>query len=192
MSPGQLLAAAEQAPSQAGSMGPGEQLVLAVVLMGVALLLLVIELFLVSFGLIGVAAAGVAIYAIVLAFGVSQTAGWIFLVAGPVLALAILRWGLKRLQSSSFVPQLEITDDAGVHHLAERVGAAIGAPGELVTHARPGGRARFAEGECDVQVRGGALDKGTTVVVKSIDGPMVFVVAAEDGDDPTATPPNKD
>jgi len=39
--------------------------------------------------------------------------------------------------------------------------------------------ARFAEGECDVQVRGGALDKGTTVVVKSIDGPMVFVVAAE-------------
>jgi len=28
-------------------------------------------------------------------------------------------------------------------------------------------------------VVGGALDSGTTVVVKRIDGPMVFVVAAE-------------
>jgi membrane-bound ClpP family serine protease len=81
------------------------------------------------------------------------------------------------------VPKNSVTGTAGYRHVAERLGIAIGSSGVMVTAARPTGRARFAGGECDVQTRGRPLEKNTPIIVKQIDGPMIFV--AEDNDSAT-------
>ncbi|NIR41144.1 MAG: hypothetical protein GWN79_25340, partial [Actinobacteria bacterium] len=57
------------------------------------------------------------------------------------------------------------------------VGVSVGAIGRMTTAAYPTGRARFSEGECDVQAQQGTLEAGTRVVVRRVDGPIVFVAA---------------
>ena len=95
-----------------------------------------------------------------------------------MLAAGIARWGIRRVRRSSLVPQSEVVADAGYRHVAEQMGATEGATGEMLTPARPSGRARFAGGECDVQCRGGTLEVGASVRVVAIDGPTIFVEAS--------------
>ena len=76
---------------------------------------------------------------------------------------------------SKLVPQSEITEEAGYHHVADRIGVTIGALGRMVTPAHPSGRASFDGGECDVQARGRALERGVAVRVVEIDGAIIFV-----------------
>ena len=147
----------------------------AIALLALAIVLLVLEFFIVSFGLLlaaSFASAGGAIY---LAFLAHDLAGWTMTAAIPVLAVGLTRWGLKRIRTSRLVPQSEITAEAGYHHLADGIGVGPGSRGVMVTPARPSGRARFAGGECDVQAQSGALERDARVVVKHIDGPVVFV-----------------
>ncbi len=152
----------------------------ALALLALAIVLLVLEFFIVSFGLLlacSIACAGGAVY---LAFVASDVAGWSLVVATPAIGAALTRWGLKRIRASRVVPKAEIIAEAGYHHAAERVGASPGAIGEMITAAMPSGRARFDGGECDVQSRSGALERGAQVRVERIDGPMVYVVPVAD------------
>lgn len=148
-------------------------------LLALAVALLVLEIFVVSFGILlfaSIASAGAAIY---YAFAASDTVGWAFTVATPILGAALARWGLARIRSSRhLVAQSEITSEAGYHHFADGVGVQPGAIGVMITPARPTGRARFAGGECDVQVQGGTAERDARVVVRRIDGPIVFVAPA--------------
>ena len=139
--------------------------------------LIILEFFVVSGGLIAIAAIGCAAGAVAAAFQVGASAGWAFAAAVPVVGVACVRWALTRVQQTSLVTQAEITADAGYRHATEALGIAIGSRGVLVTHARPTGRARFDGGECDVQSAAGPLDKGIAVAVVRIDGPTVFVTA---------------
>ena len=68
------------------------------------------------------------------------------------------------------------------HHCNRPIDVAVGAHGEMITAARPTGRAQFPGGACDVQARGGALERGAKVVVRKIDGPIVFVDEASSAD----------
>ena len=154
-------------------------LIYALGLLVLAALLLVIELFIVSFGLLALAAFAAAGGAIYFAFLASDLAGYAFTLAIPVLAVLIVRWGVGRIQDSSIVPKSEITAEAGYHHVADRLGVEPGSVGVMVTPARPSGRARFAGGECDVQAQSGALERDAAVIVKRIDGPIIFVAARE-------------
>jgi membrane-bound ClpP family serine protease len=183
-----LAAASDPAPTEA--MSPSQRLFLAVGLMGLAALLLAVEFFVVSWGLLAIGSLAAAVAAIVVAFSVSAAAGWALVVATPVLAWLIIRWGLARLQGSSLVPQAEITADAGYRHLAEQLGIAVGAVGELITDAMPTGRARFAKGEIDVAVRGTTLPRGHRVVVQAISGAIILVVAAPAAEPPPSPSPN--
>jgi len=154
-----------------------DSLVYAFVLLLIGFSLLVLEIFVVSFGLLlaaGVACLGASVY---FAFGAGTAVGWLFLSVSTVVGIGVLRWGVKRIRGSSVVPKAEIAADAGYHHVAERIGVGIGSTGVMVTSALPTGRARFSGGECDVQVQHGPLEAGTAVVVRRIDGPIVFVVA---------------
>ena len=152
---------------------------LALGLLVLAVALLVLELFVVSFGLLLVGSIASAAGAIHYAFVASDATGWAMAVAVPVLAVVLGRWGLARIRRSrTLVPKGEITSEAGYHHHAERVGVHPGAEGVMMTPARPSGRARFAGGECDVQVQSGSLAHGAKVVVLRIDGPIVFVAQA--------------
>ena len=152
-----------------------DALAMACLLLLLSLGILVAEFFLVSFGLLAVAAVATAGAAIYFAFVASDLVGWLFVVIVPLLAGATVRWGIARVQRSGLVPQAEISADAGYHHLTQELGVKVGTHGEMVTPARPSGRARFEQGECDVQTHGRPLERGALIVVTAIDGPQVFV-----------------
>ena len=151
----------------------------ALALMTVAVAILVLEFFVVSFGLLSVVSIACVGGAIYFAFLASELVGWTFTLATPVLGVVIVRWGVRRIRTSRLVPRAEVTADAGYHHVAERIGVNIGAVGTMVTPARPSGRARFDGGECDVQVQGRPLEAADRIVVRRIDGPIIFVAPVE-------------
>jgi membrane-bound ClpP family serine protease len=156
-----------------------ESLWFALGLLALAITLLVLEIFVISFGILFFASFASASAAIYYAFAASDAAGWTFAVATPILAAALARWGLARIRTSRhLVAQSEITAEAGYHHVTDDVGARPGAIGVMVTPARPTGRARFDGGECDVQVQGGTAERHARVVVRRVDGPIVFVAPA--------------
>ena len=164
-----------------------QSLWLAIGLLVLAVALLVLELFVVSFGVLLVASIASAAGAIHYAFAASDAAGWAMAAAVPILAVVLGRWGLARIRRSrTLVPKGEISAEAGYHHHAETVGVRPGASGVMVTPARPSGRARFAGGECDVQAQSGVLARGAKVTVLRIDGPIVFVAPATEPHDTTS------
>ena len=120
--------------------------------------------------------------AIYFAFRAGDAVGWCMVVIVPILAVFTVRRGFARLRTSHIVPKSEITEEAGYHHVADRIGVGPGSIGTMVTPARPSGRARFPGGECDVQARGGTLEASDRVVVGEIDGAIIFVRPA--GDEP--------
>ena len=168
------LLAADTVPSDTSN---GGQVLLAVGLMLVALILLLAEFLIVSFGILAVLSFGCAVIAIIIAFSAVPAAGWTMLALTPPAALLVSWWGSRRLLASRLVPKAEIAGDAGYHHAATLAGARPGAHGELVTDAMPTGRARFATGEADVTVEGPAATRGMQVTVIRIEGPLIIVSA---------------
>jgi len=163
-----------------------DSLIYAFVLLLIGFALLVLEIFVVSFGLLmtaGIACLGVSVY---FAFGAGTAVGWLFLTVSIVVGAWVLRWGFNRIRGSSMVPKAEIAADAGYRHAAERIGVGVGSAGVMVTSAFPTGRARFPGGECDVQVQHGTLEADTPILVRRIDGPIVFVVADNAVEEPPA------
>lgn len=152
-------------------------LLIASVLFVLASGALVAEVFFVSFGALALVSLGLAIASVIYAFSASNTLGWGFVVAAPVIGGVILRQSLLALAHSPLIPRTAIDDDAGVHHHATQVGAIPGALGTLVTAARPTGRARFAHGEIDVQCDRSA-ERGESIVVQRSAGATVFVTLA--------------
>ena len=159
-------------------LGPEARLAAAAGLMVLATGLLLLEIMVVSWGLLTVSAAAAAFAACAIAWKVSPVAGWVFVALVPVAAVMVVRVGLRMLQASRLVPKDEITAEAGYHHVADHAGIVPGARGELVTDALPTGRARFAGGEIDVQIEGAGLPRGAAVIVLRIDGPVAMVSAA--------------
>ncbi len=156
---------------------------LSVGLLILAVALLILELFVVSFGMLLIASIASTVAAIHYAFAATAVAGWTMAVIVPVVAVALVRWGLAGIRESRrMVTKSEITSDAGYRHHAQEVGVHPGAEGVMVTRAQPSGRARFAGGECDVQVQSGSLGRGEKIVVLRIDGPIVFVTPAVDSE----------
>ncbi len=151
--------------------------ILAIVFLVVAVGLLLLEILVVSYGLLAISALGFAIAGIALGFSSSPAVGWTLLAITPILTVLIVMWGFRRLQRSHLVPKDEITEDAGYRHATENMGIVIGSSGTLVTDAIPTGRARFAKGEIDVQMEGPAAMKGAKIIVKRIEGPTVIAVA---------------
>ena len=161
----------------------------AAALLALGGVLLLLEFFIVSFGLLMAGAVASTVAALYFAFRAGEPLGWIMVIVVPVLAVFVVRRGLARLRASPIVPKSEITGEAGYHHVADRLGIAPGSLGTMVTPARPSGRARFPGGECDVQMRGGTLEASERVSVVEIDGAIVFVRRA--GEAPRPEPPSE-
>ena len=162
----------------------------AVLLMAAALGVLLAELLMVSFGLFSAAALGLAVASIIMGFKVHDGLGWGLLLAAPILAIPLLRWGLRRLRGNAVVAKAEITATAGIEAQARMVGASLGAVGRLMTDAMPTGRARFPAGDVDVTVSGTLGARGDQVEVILIDGPSVTVavVTPANGSSNAVTP----
>jgi membrane-bound ClpP family serine protease len=178
-----LLAAFPGAAASAGGDGDSAlQLAIAAILVIAAVALLTLEFVIATGGALAIAASATGLAAIILAFMASTTTGVVVLVLTPLIGALVVHWGLRRLVRTRAVPRAEITDDAGYHHQADRLGVAVGSDGELVTDAMPTGRARFAtrQGaiELDVRVQGPVLSRGQRVVVTALHGASVSVSAA--------------
>jgi membrane-bound ClpP family serine protease len=165
---------ASEAPSAAVMFGDA---FFAAMLLVIAVILLLLEFLVVSFGLLGITALGFAIAGIWLGFASSAVVGWIMLAISPVIAFYVINWGLSRLQRSHVVPKAEINDDAGYRHVSQQLGVAPGSIGTLTSDAYPTGRARFAGGEIDVLIEGPSAAKGTAIAVIRIEGPTVIARA---------------
>ncbi len=148
---------------------------LAIGLLIAAVVLLLLEFLVVSYGLLAIAATAFAIAGIWIGFGAAPMVGWSLLVATPIIATAMVAWGFRRLQRSDLVPKTEITDDAGYRHATEGLGVTVGAAGVMQTPAMPTGRAKFLGGEIDVLVEGATVERGDPIVVIRIEGPTVVV-----------------
>lgn len=158
-------------------------LIQVVLLLLAALVLLILEFFVMSFGLLSAASLVSVIVAVYLAAQWDPRAAYATALLAVIMAIITVRWGLRRLGRSRLVPKAMIDDHAGYRHVAERLGIVIGSTGILLTPARPGGRARFSGGECDVQSLDGVLEVDTPVMVDRIDGPVIYVTTVSSESD---------
>jgi membrane-bound ClpP family serine protease len=152
-------------------------LLLPALLMCGGIILTIAECFVISFGLLAIGALLCAIASVLLAWDISPAYGFSMLVIAPIAGVVAVRIGLERMRRSPAVPQSEITAQVGQQAHAVTAGATVGATGVLLTDAYPTGRARFASGDIDVQVRAGHLTKGTAVAVVAIDGPVILIAS---------------
>ena len=160
-----------------------EPLLYCLVLLVAGLVLLWLEVLVVSFGLLGASALACLAGSVYFGFAVSPALGWSLALATPLIAIAVLVQGVRRVARSKLVMRGEMSADAGYHHASDRHGVRVGDTGVMVTPGMPSGRARFARGggsaECDVRGQGGSLEAGATVRVVRIEGPTVEVVAQQ-------------
>ena len=116
----------------------GALIALSIGLLILAIFLIIIEFLVISGGLIGVAAGGAAIGAIVVVC--SSPHGWIMVVLVPIVFSAPYARNPPHAEFI-LVTQATIDGDAGYEHVAEERGVKDGSLGELVTDAFPTGHA---------------------------------------------------
>jgi len=180
-----ILAAAGDLTGESAS-EPWVTLLIALGLLVAAFVLLILEFFIVSGGILGLGAVVLAVSGIVMAFQVHALVGWGLVVATPIAAVAVVRWGVRRLQETRVVAQGVSGGRASYEEVAGSRGISIGSEGVMLTDAFPGGRARFEGGVIDVVARGGSLEKGAPIRVAAIEGPTAFVTLAPQSPDTEA------
>jgi membrane-bound ClpP family serine protease len=179
-----VLHLAQAATQAATPTGDSSYLVWAGVLVGVAVALLVLELFVPSGGLLGVLCALAAIGSVVAFFAYDSTWGAVslisYFVAGPMVLLFVMRlWS-----QSSFARRLVLGGDsedlglsveeaayASERARAERVAqlrGLIGAEGVTLSPLRPVGFIRIGSEKIDALAEGGVIDRNVPVVVVDI------------------------
>ena len=161
-------------------------MVVPILLVLAALMLLVLEVFVVSLGALSVAAAALGISGIVLGFQESALFGWSLI--GIVVALGpTVVWGsFKMLPHFKFtrgfyLRRPQITERERHAAVPDRT-ALQGAIGRSLSALRPSGSARFGEEIVSVVSGGEMIPPGTRVQVVAISGRRVVVSAAPEAD----------
>jgi len=150
------------------------------IVIGIAAILL--ELFLPSFGVIGIAGAGCLIAAVVLAYrNLGVTMGTVLLLSTLVAVPSLVFAGLK-LFPKTFVGKWLILWD---RQSGEYRASGEGVPADLadregvsLTDLRPSGTARIGERKLSVVTEGEYIGKGESVKVIAVEGSRVVVKRA--------------
>ena len=135
----------------------------------IGLILVVLEFFIPSGGLIALGAIVCLLYSIYEVFLVSPVAAFILVVMTVIYVFFAVRWGLRRLSFSGNVAGVATGKD--VKNAASR----IGEEGKAVTSLRPSGVAQFGNQRLDVVTRGGFVEAGDRVVILSAEGNRIVV-----------------
>lgn len=189
--------------AQAGSGGAGAPtpdneaaLVWAVVLLCAAIILLFLELFVPSGGLIGVLSGVAAIASIVAFFRYNPTWGMVatgmYLVLGPIGIIYGFKWWINSplgrrmiLDSGDALDPLDPdspSPSSPEHARAQRtlqLRQLVGARGVAVTLLRPVGAVKIEGQRLDAMAEGGLIESGTPIVVTDVYDNQVKVRAAE-------------
>lgn len=158
----------------------------AMALIGIALMLFIIELFVPSGGLIGFFASMCLVGAIVCLFGVSTTAGLIgtivSLIVLPFMFIFALRvWPhtpigrilIHKDQQASNATPPDIDPTHGTD-----TQALVGATGVAITDLHPVGICKINEQRLECIAHGGVVDRGAGIRVTSVNGREINVVRA--------------
>jgi membrane-bound ClpP family serine protease len=152
-------------------------------LLGAALLLLVLEVFVPSGGIIGVTAVVCAIAGVVSFWRVSTTWGLTSLLVVLVLAPIAFNFALRIMPHTPVGRKLILSSDEDAarrqaeaeQRRTEQEQALVGAHGRALTDLRPIGAAEIDGTRVEVTAEGGPIDAGTAVRVTSVQGSTIRV-----------------
>jgi membrane-bound ClpP family serine protease len=162
----------------------GNEVLWPLLCVSLGLILIVVEVFVPSGGLIGLLAAGLILYGVGLAFWHSTALGIRFLVgvglALPlVMALSVYLWPRTPLARRVALrpPEAEEIRDAITDH---RLNHLVGQFGRAVTPLRPAGLAAFEGRRIDSQAEEGMIPTGTLIQAVRVQGRRLIVRVAPD------------
>jgi membrane-bound ClpP family serine protease len=181
-----LAQASGAAPVAASAGGDGGEtyLLFGFLLLGIALVLLFIELFVPSGGLIGVLAGVASIGSIVAFFKYDTTWGVVasasYVILGPIIGVFAFKLWLNSPLAKGMIlggtdpANLDLDEDSAMsaqHARQERLAQLrqlVGAQGAAVTPLRPVGTVRINGQRIDAMAESGVIDAGTPIVVTDV------------------------
>lgn len=166
---------------------------MAIFLFAVGVLLVVLEVFIPSFGLLTVLALGSFTVSVLEAAKVSSSAAWAMAIVAPVLTLVVLYYGLKVIPRTSWgrglvllqpgdlgeeeIPGASetetLTDTSGTEENAYR--RFLEQEGVAKTYLRPAGVVLIDGQRVDVVTEGTMIEAGARVKVVAVEGNRVVV-----------------
>ncbi len=146
----------------------------------VAGILIILELFIPSNGILTIAAAGILIYGIVQCFMVNALLGTavfaVTIVGLPFFILALVRiWPDTWIGRRIAINRAEKSDPGDSIPDANKLETLAGQTGKAITDLRPVGAVMFGSERVDCVAETGQIEKGTKVVVIRIEGVRVVV-----------------
>ncbi len=174
MSPLVLLAevAAETAEDAASGEGIATAIAIAIGLLLLAAGLFFLEVLLPSFGAISVVGMVAATGAVIIAFGVGSTMGFVFLVGTIVLVPTVVVLAMKLLRRTPLV----LAPEAAAERAEEGPpDFPVGTRGVALTSLRPSGTVLFGGRKVSVVTAGDLVDKDTMVEVVKVEGTRTVV-----------------
>jgi membrane-bound ClpP family serine protease len=147
-----------------------------VLLQVLGLVVIVVEIFVPSLGLLSVMAAGILFYSLYLVFTtISFTMGMVFLGVDILLIPVVLVMGFKALGASSLSLHKILSSKEGVFSQAPDLVSWKGKQGEAITDLRPSGTVIIEGKRLDAVTDGEYVDAGTPVVVTLVSGNRIVV-----------------
>jgi membrane-bound serine protease (ClpP class) len=159
---------------------------LAILLFFLGLLLVILEIFFPSFGVLSLCAAGSFILAVILAFQESSIAGFTFIGCTVIALPILLRFGFRILPRTSVGKRIVLANPPSrVEEPAkgpdERL---VGAEGEALSELRPAGTIQVGDRRLDAVTEGEYIEPGQRVRVIEQEGNRLVVEEIEDRDAP--------
>ena len=154
--------------------------VLPVVLQLLGIGVIVVEIFVPSFGLLTVLSAGMLLYSLYLVFtNISVNAGLVFVGVDIFVIPVVLVMAFKALGASSWSLHKTLSRNEGVASQSPDLAAWVGREGVAVTNLRPSGTVMIGDNRLDAVTNGEYVDAGTPVVVTVVSGNRMVVEKIE-------------
>jgi membrane-bound serine protease (ClpP class) len=154
--------------------------VLPVALQLLGLGVIVVEIFVPSFGLLAALAAGLLLYSLYLVFTtISVNMGLVFVGVDIFVIPVVLLLGFKALGASSWSLHKKLSRDDGVASQSPDLAAWVGKEGVAVTNLRPSGTVMIGDTRLDAVTDGDYVSSGTPVKVTLVSGNRMVVEKIE-------------
>ncbi len=154
--------------------------VMPVVLQLLGLGVIVVEIFVPSFGLLTVLAAGMLLYSLYLVFTtISVNMGLVFIGVDIFVIPVVLVLAFKALGASSWSLHKTLSRDEGVASQSPDLAAWVGREGVAVTNLRPSGTVMIGDTRLDAVTDGDYVSSGTPVKVILVSGNRMVVEKIE-------------
>lgn len=154
--------------------------VLPVALQLLGLGVIVVEIFVPSFGLLAALAAGLLLYSLYLVFTtISVNMGLVFVGVDIFIIPVVLVLGFKALGASSWSLHKTLSRDDGVASQSPDLAAWVGKNGVAVTNLRPSGTVMIGDTRLDAVTDGDYVSSGTPVRVTLVSGNRMVVEKIE-------------